>query len=65
MRREGTEIIDETIRKVARKIADEGKEVLHERPADLAKAYDVLLMLKRALQHLYVYTLNDSFCFIP
>jgi hypothetical protein len=50
---EGAGVIDIVIRKTARKIASEADAVLHERPADLPKAYDVLLMLRGVLQHIY------------
>ena len=50
---EGGGVIDGVIRKTARKLASEADAVLHERPADLAKAYDVLLMLRGILQHVY------------
>lgn len=50
---EGAGVIDSVIRKTARKIATEADNVLHEKPADLAKAYDVLVMLRGVLQHLF------------
>lgn len=50
---EGGGVIDGVIRKTARKLATEADAVLHERPADLTKAYDVLLMLRGILQHIY------------
>jgi hypothetical protein len=50
---EGLGAIDGVIRRTARKIASEADAVLHEKPADLAKAYDVLLMLRGVLQHIY------------
>lgn len=50
---EGGGVIDGVIRKTARKLATEADAVLHERPADLPKAYDVLLMLRGVLQHIY------------
>jgi hypothetical protein len=46
-------VIDDVIRQTARTIANEADTVLHEKPADLAKAYDVLLMLRGVLQHVY------------
>jgi hypothetical protein len=46
-------VIDEVIRQAARAIANEADTVLHEKPADLSKAYDVLLMLRGVLQHIY------------
>lgn len=50
---EGAGIIDGVIRKTARKIATEADNVLHEKPADLVKAYDVLVMLRGVLQHIF------------
>ena len=50
---EGAHVINRTIRRMARKIADEADDVLHEKPTSLAKAYEVLVMLRRILQHLY------------
>jgi hypothetical protein len=50
---EGLGAIDAVIRRAARKIASEADAVLHEKPADLAKAFDVLLMLRGVLQHVY------------
>jgi hypothetical protein len=50
---EGARVIDNTIRKMARKIADEADDVLHEKPTSLSKAYEVLIMLRGILQHVY------------
>ncbi len=50
---EGAHVIDRTIRQMARKIADEADDVLHEKPTSLAKAYEVLVMLRGILQYLY------------
>jgi hypothetical protein len=50
---EGAQIIDNTIRKMARRIATEADKVLHERLADLPKAYEVLMILRGVLQHIY------------
>lgn len=50
---EGAGVIDGVIRRTARKLATEADAVLHERPANLAEAYDVLLMLRGILQHIY------------
>jgi hypothetical protein len=50
---QGGGMIDGVIRKTARKLATEADAVLHERPADLPKAYDILLMLRGVLQHIY------------
>lgn len=50
---EGAQIIDGTIRKMCRKIADEADDVLHERPTSLANAYEVLVILRGVLQHIY------------
>jgi hypothetical protein len=49
---EGAHVIDRTIRRMARKIADEADDVLHEKPTSLAKAYKVLV-IRGILQHLY------------
>jgi len=46
-------VIDGVIRQSIETIAKEGNTVLHEKPADLAKAYDLLVMLRGVLQHLY------------
>jgi hypothetical protein len=50
---EGDGVIDAVIRKTARDAASEADAVLHEKPADLPKAYEVLLELRGVLQHLY------------
>ena len=50
---EGAGVIDKTIRRLARKVANEANNVLHERPTSLAKTYEVLAMLRSVLQHLY------------
>ncbi|MGD0842481.1 MAG: hypothetical protein ABSA32_15125 [Candidatus Acidiferrales bacterium] len=50
---EGGNVIDGVIRKIARKIASDADLVLHEEPADAARAYEVLLMLRGVLQHIY------------
>lgn len=50
---EGLGVIDAVIRKSARKIANEANLVLHERPTDLSKAYEVLILLRGVLQHIY------------
>jgi len=50
---EGAGIIDSTIRRTAREIADEADVVLHEQPTHLDKAYDVLVKLRGVLQHVY------------
>ncbi len=50
---ESAGVIDSVIRKSAREIADEADDVLHEKPADLTKAYAVLLLLRGVLQHVY------------
>jgi hypothetical protein len=50
---EGAGIIDGQIRRMARKIASEADDVLHEKPTDLTKASEVLLMLRGVFQHLY------------
>lgn len=50
---EGAGVIDGVIRKAARKIATEADDVLHEKPADLKKAYEVLLNLRGVLQHIF------------
>jgi hypothetical protein len=46
-------VIDGVIGQSIETIAKEGNTVLHEKPADLAKAYDLLVMLRGVLQHLY------------
>jgi hypothetical protein len=50
---EGAGIIDNTIRSAIREVADEANDVLHVKPTDLAKAYDVLVKVRGVLQHLY------------
>jgi len=50
---EGAGIIDKTIRRMARKIADVADDVLHECPTDLKQASEVLVMLRGVLQHVY------------
>ena len=50
---EGAHVIDKANRRLARKIADEADDVLHERPTSLDKAYDVLVMLRGVLKHVY------------
>jgi len=50
---EGAGVIDFVVRKMARKIASEADAVLHEKPADLTKAYEVLVLLRGVLQHVY------------
>lgn len=50
---ESAGVIDGVIRKSAREIADEADDVLHEKPADLTKAYKVLVLLRGILQHVY------------
>jgi hypothetical protein len=50
---EGAQIIDGEVRKTARKLANQANLVLHQEPADLAKAFDVLLMLHAILKHIY------------
>ncbi len=50
---EGAKVIDSVIRTAAREIATEGDRVLHERPADIDAAYEVLVKLKGVLQHVY------------
>lgn len=50
---ESGDVIDSVVRRAAREIADEADDVLHEKPADLAKAYDVLLKLRGVLQHVF------------
>jgi len=46
-------VLDGVIRKIARKLASEADAVLHESPADMTKAYDVLLALRGIFQHIY------------
>jgi hypothetical protein len=50
---EGAGIIDSVIRKTARNLSSEAGNVLHEELADLPKAYEILLMLRGVLQHIY------------
>ena len=50
---EGGGVIDGVDRKIARKLANDADTVLHEKPADLTKAFGVLLMLRGVLQHIY------------
>jgi hypothetical protein len=50
---ESAGVIDATIRDLSRKIADEADDVLHEQPASASKAYDVLILLRGVLQHVY------------
>jgi hypothetical protein len=50
---EGAGVIDSVMRKAARKIADDADDVLHEKPVDSKKAYEVLLALRGVLQHVY------------
>lgn len=45
-------VIDEVIRQTIRTIVKEANTVLHVKPADLAKAYEMLVMLRGVLQHL-------------
>jgi hypothetical protein len=46
-------VIDRTMRRGAREIANAADDVLHEKPADLEKAYEVLIKLRGVLQHIY------------
>ena len=50
---EGAGVIDSVVRKMARKIATEADAVLHEKPANLTKAYEVLVLLRGVLQHVF------------
>lgn len=50
---EGAGIIDDKIRAMGREIANDADDVLHEKPTDLKKAYDVLVKLRGLLQHIY------------
>lgn len=50
---EGAGVIDSALRRMARRVADEADAVLHEKPADIATAYEVLLLLRGILQHIY------------
>jgi hypothetical protein len=50
---EGAQVIDKTIRRMAREIATEADDVLHEKPTSLAKAYEVLILLRGVFQHVY------------
>ena len=46
--RGGPEVTELIMHMSAREIADEADDVLHEKPADLAKAYGVLVKLRVA-----------------
>jgi hypothetical protein len=46
-------VIDKTLRRMARRVADEADDVLHEKPTSITKAYEVLLLLRGILQHVY------------
>ena len=50
---ETARVIDRTVRKMAREVADDADEVLHEKPTNLVKAYDVLVKLRGVLKHVY------------
>ena len=50
---ESARVIDRTVRKMARELADDADDVLHEKPTTLAKAYEVLVKLRGVLQHVY------------
>jgi hypothetical protein len=50
---EGASVIDKTIHQMARKIARAADDVLHEKPTSLAEAYEILIMLRGVLQHVY------------
>jgi hypothetical protein len=50
---EGAQIIDQTVRQMARDIADKADDVLHEKPTSLANASEVLIKLRGVLQHVY------------
>lgn len=49
----GAGVLDNLMRKAARQIADDADDVLHEKPADSKKAYEVLLALRGVLQRVY------------
>lgn len=50
---EGAGLIDGTVRRMAREVSKAANDVLHEKPTDLKRAYEVLLKLRGILQHLY------------
>ena len=50
---EGAGVLDELNRRVAREIAAAANDVLHEKPSDDSKAYEVLVLLRGVLQHVY------------
>ncbi len=50
---EGAQIIDKTIRQMAREIANQADDVLHAKPTELPKAFEVLLKLRGVLEHVY------------
>jgi hypothetical protein len=46
-------ILDETTGRLAREVANAGDKVMHERPADLLKAAEVLTRVRELLEHIY------------
>jgi hypothetical protein len=50
---EAAHIIDQTVRQMAREIADKADDVLHEKPTSLVNASEVLIKLRGVLQHVY------------
>lgn len=46
-------LLDRTTRRIAREVARDGNNVLHEKPAGLNKAYNVLLKLRGLVQQVY------------
>lgn len=46
-------LLDGVIERIARDIANDADDVLHERPTDILKARDVLDKLRGVLQHIY------------
>jgi hypothetical protein len=46
-------ILDKRTEAIARAVANAGNEVLHEKPIDLDKAYDVLTKVGGLLEHIY------------
>ena len=46
-------VIEKMLRRMARKVAQEADDVLHEKPTSITKASEVLLLLRGVLQHIY------------
>jgi len=50
---EAAGVIDRPVREMARSVYRNANDVLHEKPASLTTAFDVLLSLRGVLQHIY------------